>query len=167
VTLPTPERGLVISYAYLWRSEHEQGREEGIEDRPCVIILAIEDEGGKSLVTVAPVTHAEPARPEEAVEIPLVTKRRLGLDAGRSWVVVSEGNRVTWPGPDLRPSLPNASITDLCLPLYFNAFSSGLAPISRRDGCGLFRAPSRKSMALRAVRESLPLGLMVRCGSPA
>ena len=103
MTLPTPERGLVISYAYLWRSEHEQGREEGIEDRPCVIILAIEDEGGKSLVTVAPVTHAEPARPEEAVEIPLVTKRRLGLDAGRSWVVVSEGNRVTWPGPDLRP----------------------------------------------------------------
>ena len=35
--------------------------------------------------------------------IPVVTKRRLGLDEARSWVVVSEMNRFVWPGPDLRP----------------------------------------------------------------
>jgi hypothetical protein len=35
--------------------------------------------------------------------LPLVTKQRLGLDAQRSWVVVSEINRFVWPGPDLRP----------------------------------------------------------------
>lgn len=102
MALPTPERGLVISYAYLWHSEHQQGREEGVKDRPCVIILAVEDEGGKSVVTVLPVTHSEPSSGSEAVEIPPATKRRLGLDDARSWVMVSEGNRFTWPGPDLR-----------------------------------------------------------------
>jgi hypothetical protein len=32
--IPTPEPGLVISYAYLWHHEHEAGREEGRKDRP-------------------------------------------------------------------------------------------------------------------------------------
>ncbi|WP_428536206.1 hypothetical protein [Rhodopila sp.] len=91
--LPTPERGLVISYAYLWRSEHEQGREEGVKDRPCAIVLAVEDSPDGYLVTVLPITHSPPAIPEAAVEIPAATKRRLGLDDARSWIVVTEGNR--------------------------------------------------------------------------
>ncbi len=103
MALPIPERGLVISYAYLWQSEHEQGREEGAKDRPCVIVLAVEDIAGKPFITVAPVTHSVPDNPDAAVEIPLATKRRLGLDDARSWVIVSEGNRFTWPGPDVRP----------------------------------------------------------------
>ena len=37
------------------------------------------------------------------VEIPQATKRRLGLDNARSWIVLTEANRFTWPGPDLRP----------------------------------------------------------------
>jgi hypothetical protein len=106
VAIPTPERGLVISYAYLWRSEHEQGQEEGVKDRPCVIILAVEDSDGDCMVTVAPVTHSAPEMPEAAVEIPQTVKRRLGLDEARSWVVVSETNRFAWPGPDLRPVAP-------------------------------------------------------------
>src|SRR5271157_462561 len=39
----------------------------------------------------------------ETVEIPGVTKSRLGLDDGRSWIVVSEANRFCWPGVDLQP----------------------------------------------------------------
>lgn len=101
--LPTPEPGLVICYAYLWRSEYEQGREEGIKDRPCAIVLTARDEEGDTVVTVVPVTHTMPERPEDAVEIPRATKQRLGLDAARSWVIVSEVNRFVWPGPDLRP----------------------------------------------------------------
>jgi mRNA-degrading endonuclease toxin of MazEF toxin-antitoxin module len=103
VFLPSPERGLVISYSYLWRHEHEKGREEGRKDRPCVIILAIDEDEGDCLVTVVPITHSAPSVSEYAVEIPLPTKRRLGLDEARSWIVVSEGNRFIWPGPDLRP----------------------------------------------------------------
>lgn len=106
MTLPKPERGLVISYAYLWHSEYEKGREEGVKDRPCVIIVAIEDNNGTPMVTVAPITHSMPATPEAAVEIPAATKQRLGLDNARSWIVVSEGNRFAWPGPDIRPVAP-------------------------------------------------------------
>jgi hypothetical protein len=29
-------------------------------------------------------------------------RRRLGLDAERSWIVLSESNPFDWPGPDLR-----------------------------------------------------------------
>jgi hypothetical protein len=54
VTLPKPERGLIVPYAYLWLFEYEQGRDEGVKDRPCVIIVAIEDDNGTPMVTVAP-----------------------------------------------------------------------------------------------------------------
>ncbi len=103
MSLPEPEAGLVIRYSYLWKSEHDQGREEGIKDRPCAIVLAVADGGNGTKVTVLPVTHTPPSNPHLAVEIPAITKRRLGLDDRRSWIVVSEGNQFTWPGPDLRP----------------------------------------------------------------
>jgi hypothetical protein len=71
-------------------SEYEQGRDEGVKDRPCVTIVAIEDDNGTPMVAVAPITHSMPTAPEAAVEIPAATKRRLGLDDARSWGVVSE-----------------------------------------------------------------------------
>jgi mRNA-degrading endonuclease toxin of MazEF toxin-antitoxin module len=102
VALPAPEPGLVIGYAYLWHSEYQRGREEGVKDRPCAIVLTARENDGQVIVTVVPITHEPPKRTDEAVEIPLATKRRLGLDAARSWAVVSEVNRFAWPGPDLR-----------------------------------------------------------------
>ncbi|NNU62909.1 plasmid maintenance toxin (PemK-like) [Ochrobactrum soli] len=60
-------------------------------------------EDGSPVVRVLPVTHTPPQRADEAVEIPAATKRRLGLDDARSWIVLSESNRFVWPGPDLRP----------------------------------------------------------------
>ncbi len=103
MALPLPEPGLVVSYSYLWHSEYAQGREEGVKDRPCVIVISVQGMGGKYLVTVAPVTHSAPGQPDNAIEFPAETKRRLGLDAGRSWVVVNEVNDFVWPGPDIRP----------------------------------------------------------------
>jgi hypothetical protein len=103
VPLPTPEAGLVICYAYLWRDEHERGREEGLKDRPCAIVLTTERANGETIVTVAPITHSPPTVPDDAVEIPSSTKARLGLDGARSWIVVTEVNRFAWPGSDLRP----------------------------------------------------------------
>jgi hypothetical protein len=105
VPFPAPEPGLVISYAYLWHSEYEQGREEGVKNRPCAIILTAHEDDD-IVVTVLPVTHAAPRNPEEAVELPLPVKQRLGLDEARSWVIVNEMNRFLWPGPDLRPAQP-------------------------------------------------------------
>jgi hypothetical protein len=37
------------------------------------------------------------------MEIPSVVKQRLGLDSGRSWIILNEGSDFLWPGPDLRP----------------------------------------------------------------
>ena len=100
---PAPRPGLVIRYAYLWESEARQGREEGVKDRPCAIILVVLREGDYPIVRVLPVTHTAPADPDDAVEIPRPTKERLGLDSDRSWIVLTEANDFIWPGPDLRP----------------------------------------------------------------
>jgi hypothetical protein len=59
-------------------------------------------------VRVLPVTHAPPADPADALEIPRPVKQRLGLDSDRSWVVLTEANDFVWPGPDLRPAVPGA-----------------------------------------------------------
>ncbi len=50
-----------------------------------------------------PITHSPPNNPDEAIEIPTASKRRLGLDDERSWIVLTESNRFVWPGPDMRP----------------------------------------------------------------
>lgn len=101
---PKPIVGQVISYAYLWQSEPVRGQEEGLKDRPCAVILVIATADDDERVTVLPITHTPPVRPEFAVEIPSATKRRLGLDDQRSWVILTEANRFTWPEPDLRPT---------------------------------------------------------------
>jgi hypothetical protein len=103
VSFPEPYAGLVIRYSYLWKREYEQGREEGVKDRPCAVVLVVTDDDGEKEVLVIPITHTPPSDPNSAVEIPIETKRRLGLDAERSWIVVTEANEFVWPGPDLRP----------------------------------------------------------------
>jgi len=103
VIFPEPRAGLVIRYSYLWSREHQAGREEGIKDRPCAIIVSVVDDDGKRWVLVAPITHAPPLVPEDAIEIPAAIKARLGLDTDRAWVVIDEANRFIWPGPDLCP----------------------------------------------------------------
>ena len=104
--LPRPVPGLVLRYSYLWREEYLKGLEEGRKDRPCAVILVVEDESGRQVVTVLPVTHSPPSDPSQALEIPVETKRRLGLDDERSWVVMTQANQFAWPGPDLRPAKP-------------------------------------------------------------
>lgn len=102
MTLPKPETGLVVRYSYLWLREHQEGREEGVKDRPCAIILTTLDQDEKVQVLVVPVTHSPPDTGAEALELPQVVKRHIGLDTERSWVVLSESNFFDWPGPDLR-----------------------------------------------------------------
>ena len=101
--IPEPFPGLVISYSYLWRKDYKRGREEGVKDRPCAIVLSKKTEGDHIIVTVAPITHTPPNAPDTAVEIPLLIKEHLNLDSERSWIICSEVNRFVWPGPDIRP----------------------------------------------------------------
>lgn len=102
MSLPAPEPGLVIRYSYLWVREHREGREEGIKDRPCAIVLSARDHDDHVQVLVVPITHSPPATLAEAIELPAAIKQHLGLDTERSWIVLNESNLFEWPGPDLR-----------------------------------------------------------------
>jgi hypothetical protein len=102
IPLPAPVPGLVIRYSFLWSHEAKAGREEGSKDRPCAVLLATQTKDGRDIVTVLPVTHTQPEHESLAVEIPAVTKKRLGMDDARSWIILDEANRFDWPGPDLR-----------------------------------------------------------------
>jgi hypothetical protein len=113
VPYPEPAAGLVIRYAYLWREEYLKGRDEGAKDRPCAIILARELVDGETQVIVLPITHSPPTDPNDAIEIPPETKRRLGLDSDQSWILLTEANSFGWPGPDLRPKDAGGEATDV------------------------------------------------------
>ena len=103
MAVPVPQPGLVIRYAYLWRSEAARAREDGAKDRPCAVVLAVQRQDSTTAVLVAPITHSPPSDPATAIEIPAPVKTRLGLDASRSWIITNEVNMFDWPGPDLRP----------------------------------------------------------------
>jgi hypothetical protein len=124
VSWPDPRPGLVIRYSYLWRREHDAGREEGVKDRPCAIIVTLAETDGDTTVYVLPITHSAPDDPVKAVELPPPTKARLGLDDARSWIVVTEVNSFVWPGPDLRFAPgggPETAAYGMLPPALFNA----------------------------------------------
>ena len=100
---PEPYAGLVIRYSYLWKREHEAGREDGTKDRPCAVVMAII--GPRRRMGSVGSTHynSPPPDPADAIEIPAETKKRLGLDTDRSWIRITEANQFLRPGPDLRP----------------------------------------------------------------
>lgn len=132
--LVAPFPGLVIRYAYLWKSEQAAGREEGVKDRPCAVVLALRPSEAGINVAVAPITHAPPDDPDLAIEIPPRTKARLGLDWERSWVVLSEINVFEWPGPDLRAvpgSNPPRFDYGVMPPSFFRQVRNRLAELVR------------------------------------
>jgi hypothetical protein len=105
MAFPEPEAGLVISYSYLWSDEAEAGHVEGRKNRPCGIVLVVQQAEDKApVVTVVPITHSPHRNPNAAVEIPPAIRRHLGLDDQPSWIVLDDFNVFTWPGYDLRPA---------------------------------------------------------------
>lgn len=101
--LEPPEPGEVINYSYLWRSEYERGRDEGVKDRPVAVVVVVQTADGIDKVLVVPMTTTRPSKDQAAIEVPDAVRRQLGLKADRSWIVVSEWNEFSWPGFDLRP----------------------------------------------------------------
>lgn len=101
--LPHPHPGLVICYEFLWAHEHEAGMTQGEKRRPCVIVLAVRDQMGDTVVTVAPITHVQPDDPRHGVELPRRLKDYLGLDQARSWVIATDLNEFIWPGDYVFP----------------------------------------------------------------
>ncbi|MGO9483407.1 MAG: hypothetical protein ACLPX9_02315 [Rhodomicrobium sp.] len=101
--IPSPLPGLVLRYNYLWADDAARGREEGTKDRPAAIVMAVQRGGTDEFrVFALPVTHSPPQHGTHALEIPAAVLRAAGLDAERSWIVLSEFNEFLWPGFDLR-----------------------------------------------------------------
>ncbi len=144
MAFPVPVPGLVIRYSYLWASQYAQGQEEGVKDRPCAIVLATADDADGQVVTVLPISHTPPTNPLFAVELPAAVKRRLKLDDERSWVILAEANRFTWPGPDLRPLRPGDAQSAAYGPLPYGLF----------EEIRLKFIATLKSQAVRAVPRS-------------
>jgi len=137
-----PEIGLVIRHAYLWWNEARAGCEEGLKDRPCVIVHIRENEYHETEAYISPITHTPPENPERAIEVPKATKKRLGLDAESSWIITTEINRFIWPGPDIRSVpgggsayglLPAAMTHDLIQQIKDNARDRTLLITGRDD----------------------------------
>ena len=103
-----PEPGDVLSYSYLWSHEEAAGRDEGVKDRPVVVVVAILAQEGQIILLVVPITH-RPTASGDGVEVPPAVKRHLGLDDERSWIVTTQVNRFIWPGPDVRPTKGQSS----------------------------------------------------------
>lgn len=141
---PDPTPGLVVRYSFLWWSEHRAGREEGVKDRPCAVVLVSLDEDGLKQVTVLPITHSPPGDPDAALELPAETKQRLGLDGLRSWIVLDEVNRFIWPGPDLVPRVRG----DMSTVAYGHLPRALMLELRRRIGV------LAKARRLRTVRRT-------------
>lgn len=106
MSLPIPVPGLVINYSYLWGYEHRKGRVEGAKDRPCAVVLVFAD-APQPQVVVLGITHTKPPVAHHGLELSQLARRRLGLDDQPSWIITTEANMFTWPGPDLRPRYPD------------------------------------------------------------
>lgn len=137
-----PAVGLVIRHAYLWWNEARVGREEGVKDRPCVIVHRRQNEYNETEVFICPITHTPPESRERAMAIPQATKKRLHLDAQSSWIITTELNRFIWPGPDIRSVpgggiaygvLPAAMTHELVRQIKENARDQSLLVVGRND----------------------------------
>lgn len=84
--------GDVFDYHYLWAGQAEKGETEGRKERPVCLLIALPVQFGTMMVILA-ITATEPESKDDAVEIPAIEARRVGLtDWNRGWVIVSEAN---------------------------------------------------------------------------
>lgn len=125
MTSDIPEIGHVIKYSYLWWNEHRKGIKEGLKVRPCGVVMNRKVGEEQVVLYVLPITHTPPGKSEHGIEIPAATKKRLGLDEERSWIITTEYNKFKWPGYDIR-KIPSGRYSYGILPekLMRNAIES-------------------------------------------
>lgn len=91
-----PEPGDVLQFVYLFAREAAQGRDEGVKERPVVVV----GREGRTY-RVAAVTTKGRGNPD-ALLLPDPVADAAGLRRGCG-VIVTEVNRFTWLGFDIRP----------------------------------------------------------------
>ena len=82
----------VVRYPYLWAREARRGETEGRKERPVAVGVRLARADG-DLLLLFPITTKEPEPGRFVAEIPLIEKRRAGLDPDlRLWVILDEYN---------------------------------------------------------------------------
>jgi hypothetical protein len=86
--------GSIVSYPYLWRWQHDEGRENAEKDRPVCLAITIRDpEREITHLVILPISGTPPYQGQAALEIPPLEIRRAGLSMfKRGWITVSEYN---------------------------------------------------------------------------
>ena len=88
-----PQKGDVWRYEYLWRREHEAGKENARKSRPTALVTTFEDKNGRTNLFWLPITSKEPHVGRVAIEVPQIERRRAGLASDLSlWVMADEYN---------------------------------------------------------------------------
>jgi len=82
--------GSVIRYAYLWAREKRRGEESGRKSRPTCVMIIVRGANGETPL-LFPITSQAPAPNTDAIDIPEIEARRVGLRTP-AWVVVDEFN---------------------------------------------------------------------------
>ncbi|GGD81791.1 hypothetical protein [Croceicoccus mobilis] len=95
-TIERPKRGDIIRYVYLFKSEQAQGRDEGVKERYVLVAGVI----GNVYRVLAITTKGE--KTKGAIKLPDPVASAAGLSNDSS-IVVTEFNRFTFPGYDIRP----------------------------------------------------------------
>lgn len=88
------------------------------------MVVCVEDVDGEKVVTVAPITHTKPDDLEQSIELTPATRRRLGLDTQKNWIMATEVNTFFWPGPDLAPNAIGSYEYGELPAVVFNALKS-------------------------------------------
>jgi hypothetical protein len=138
MSLPAPEPGMVIRYDYVWQRETRVTGKE----RPACLVATLDDDTDPQLVVIVPITHSPPTGVTVGMEIPGDIAKTLGLDAARSWIVISEANVDYWPNAGLGaiPNRRGSFVYGYLPPALFekvragfkNLLSRRLAKITRR-----------------------------------
>ena len=86
--------GDIIVYPYRWVAERDEGRSpEGSKDRPCCLVLLIQDAAGRPTIFLAPISSKPPRADQIALEIPETERRRAGLEKySEAWIYLDELN---------------------------------------------------------------------------
>lgn len=84
---------IIPAYPYLWRREKDRGEDAGRKSRPVCVAIAMKDPAGLTHLALLAITGSEPTRDQNAVELPALEIRRIGLASHkRAWLIVSEYN---------------------------------------------------------------------------
>lgn len=86
--------GHIVQYAYLWKWQRDQGRDEGEKSRPaCVTLMFRNEQQNLTHLVILAISGTPPKADQIAIEVPLLELKRAGLtDAKRGWITVSEYN---------------------------------------------------------------------------